>query len=90
MHVAQRTDHTFLDFNATCCSLERATRRTFDVARLADRRLNPQLELLGHRDLDLRIFPRRAEHTHAFDPSFRADDRELFLARELSRLRKVG
>ena len=71
-------------------TFERAAGRVGDVAALADRRMHAELELLGHRDLDLRVFPRRPEHAHAFDAAFRPDDGELFLAGILAGLRKVG
>ena len=53
-------------------------------------RMHAELELLGHRDLDLRVFPRRPEHAHALDAAFRPDDGELLLAGILAGLRKVG
>jgi len=52
-------------------AFERAAGGVRNVAALADRRMHPKLELLGHRDLDLRVFPRRAEHAHALDAAFR-------------------
>ena len=49
-----------------------------------------ELELLGHRDLDLRVLARRPEHAHALDAALRPDDGELLLAGVLAGLRKVG
>src|SRR6266576_1479372 len=42
------------------------------------------------RDLDLRVFARRAEHADTFDATLRANDGKLFLARILAGLREVG
>ena len=67
-------------------AFERAARRAFDVTRFPDRRMNAELELLGHRDLNLRGFAGRAKHAHAFDAAFWADDGELFLAGVLAGL----
>ena len=53
-------------------------------------RMHAELELLGHRDLDLRVFARRPEHAHALDPALRPDDGELLLAGILAGLREVG
>ena len=52
--------------------------------------MHAELELLGHRDLDLRIFARRPKDADALDAAFRSDDRELLLAGILAGLRKVG
>ena len=52
--------------------------------------MHAELELLGHRDLDLRVFARRPEHADALNATFRSDDGELFLAGILTGLRKVG
>src|SRR3954468_7010902 len=58
VNVAKGADHAFVYVHGTSRSFQRATGRALDVARLADRRLNPELELLGHRDLDLRRLAR--------------------------------
>ena len=52
--------------------------------------MHPELVLLGHRNLDLRVFARRPEHSDAFDAALGADDGELFLAGVLPRLRKIS
>ncbi len=77
-------------FTLPAGAFERAAGRVRDVAALADGRMHAELELLGHRDLDLRVFARRPEHAHALDAAFRPDDGELFLAGVLAGLRKVG
>src|SRR3954452_9035475 len=88
--MAQCADHTLLDVHGAGRSFQDATRRSIDVSRFTNRGLNPELELLSHRDLDLRRLARRPEHAHSFDATLWADDRELFLAGELARLRKIG
>ena len=52
--------------------------------------MNAQLELLGHRDLDLRVFARRPKDADALDATFRSDNRQLLLAGVLAGLREVG
>ena len=42
--------------------------------------MNAQLELFGHRDLDLRVFAGGAQHADAFDSALGAGDGQLFLA----------
>ena len=71
-------------------AFQRAAGRALQVAGLADRRVDAELELLGHRDLDLRRLARRAEHAHAFDAALGADDGELLLAGELAGLREIA
>src|SRR4029434_9214098 len=90
MDVSQSADHASVDGDAARGAFECAAGGAVDVTRFANRRINTELELLGHRDLDLRGFPCRAEHTHPLDPAFWPDNRELFLAGVLTRLRKVS
>jgi len=71
-------------------TFEGATGRVGNVAALAHRRMHPQLELLGHRDFDLRVFARGSEHANAFNSTFRSNDSELLLAGVLAGLREVG
>ena len=52
--------------------------------------MNAELELLGHRDLDLRVLSGRPENADALDAALRSDNRQLFLAGILAGLRKVG
>src|SRR5204863_1014100 len=65
------------------------TGRVRNVTALADGRLDADLELLGHGNFDLRVFPRGAEHAHAFDLALGPDNRQLLLARILAGLRQV-
>ena len=51
--------------------------------------MNAQLELLGHRDLDLRVFARGPKDADALNTTFWSDNRQLLLARVLAGLRKV-
>ena len=88
--VAQGADDAAVQLHAAGRAFERAAGRVRDVAALADRRMNAELELFGHRDLDLRELARRAEHADAFDAALRPDDGELLLAGILAGLRKVG
>src|SRR5262249_14940912 len=52
--------------------------------------MDAELELLGHRDLDLRVLSRRPEDADALDAALRPDNRQLLPARILPRLRQVG
>ncbi len=61
--------------NAAGRTLEYATGRVSNVAAFAYRRMNAELELLGHRDLDLCVFARGPEDTHALDTAFRSNNR---------------
>ena len=63
---------------------------SFEIAGLADGRMDAELELLGHRDLHLRGLADRPQHAHAFDPAFRSDDGDLFLAGKLAGLGEVA
>jgi hypothetical protein len=58
------------------------------VAGLADRRLDADLELLGHGDLDLGFLARRAEHADVGDAPLGADQVDLLGAGELAGLRQ--
>src|SRR5688572_12083242 len=89
MNVAERADHAFVQSHLAGRTFKGAARRTFDVAGFTDGRLQPKLELLGHRDLDLGVFTRRPEDAHPFDPPFWTNDRELLLAGELAGLREI-
>src|SRR5262249_825992 len=52
--------------------------------------MNTELELFGHRNLDLRVFARRSKNADALNATFRSDDRELFLTGILTGLREIG
>jgi hypothetical protein len=56
------------------------------IAGLADRRLDAELELLGHGDLDLGFLARRAEHADVGDAPLGADQMDLLGAGELAGL----
>src|SRR6188472_2692581 len=88
--MPQCTNHSLVDLDATVRTFQYATRRVRNVAAFADRRMNAQLELLGHRDLDLRVFARGPKDADPFNATFRSDNRQLLLAGVLARLRKVG
>ena len=90
MNVPQGANDSAVDLDAAGRAFERATGRVRDVAAFADGRMNAELELLGHGDLDLRVFARGPKHADALDAAFRPDNRQLFLAGILARLRKVG
>src|SRR6185369_15150785 len=90
MDMAQRADDTFVDGHASSGTFEGSAGRAFDIAGLTNGRMNAELKLLGHGDLDLRGFAGRAEDPHALDAALGADNGELLLARVLSRLREVG
>ena len=75
-----------IDLNAAFRTLQYTTGRIRNVAAFADRRMNAKLELFSHRDLDLRVFARRAKDANTFNATFRPHDRELFLASVLTRL----
>src|SRR5262245_66118824 len=77
--VAKRADDTALELHAAGWALERATGCVRDVAALSNGGMHPELELLGHGDLDLRVFSRRPEHTDPLDAALRPDNVELFL-----------
>ena len=49
----------------------------------------PSLELLGHRDFDLRRLPHRAEDAHVVHHAFRTHQAHAFFTRELARLREL-
>ena len=76
--------------DAASWTFECAARRVYDVAAFADGRMNPELELLGHGDLDLRVFPRRPKNADALNATFRTDNRQLLLAGVLAGLREIG
>src|SRR5262249_29718966 len=80
VNVPQRANNSAVDWDVPVRALQYATGRIGDVAAFAYWRMNAELELLGHRDLDLRVFARGSENTHAFDATFRSDDRELLFA----------
>src|SRR5262249_20123821 len=82
-------DHSFVDLHAASGTFQSAARRVGNIAAFTDRRSNTELELFGHRDFDLRVLARRTEDPDAFDIPFRSDDRELFLASVLPRLREI-
>jgi hypothetical protein len=63
--------------------------RACKVAGLADRRLDAELELLGHRDLDLGFLARRTEHADVGDAPLGADQMDLLGAGELAGLRQA-
>ena len=69
-------------------AFERDARRVGEVARFADRRLDAELELLGHGDLDLGFLARRAEHAHILDLALGTDQMHFFGAGELAGLRQ--
>src|SRR5262249_55782946 len=89
VNVPQRANNSAVDWDVPVRALQYATGRIGDVAAFAYWRMNAELELLGHRDLDLRVFARGSENTHAFDATFRSDDRELLFASILTGLRKI-
>jgi hypothetical protein len=90
VNVAQRADDASVERDTPGRAFEGAAGRVLDVAALADGRVHAELELFGHRDLDLRDLAGRPEHAHALDAPLRAGDRELLLARILAGLRQVG
>src|SRR4051812_26313484 len=88
--MPQRTDHTAINFQATAVTLQDAAWGIGNIAALSNRRMHAELELLGHRNFHLRIFPCRAKDADPFDPAFRSHNRELLLARILARLREIS
>src|ERR1044071_8838938 len=90
MDMAERADDAAFQRHAPGRAFQRATRSVRDVAALANRRMNSELELLGHGTLDLGIFASRSQDPNALDSAFWSDDGKLFLAGVLARLRKVG
>src|SRR5438477_12861342 len=88
--MAQRANHSAIDLDTASWTFECAARRVYDVATFADGRMNPKLELLGHSDLDLCVFACWSKDANALNATLRSNDRELFLAGILTRLRKIG
>jgi hypothetical protein len=88
--MAQRADDAAIHFHAAGRAFERAAGCVRDVAALADGRVHSELELFGHRDFNLRVFARRAEHAHTLNAALRPHDSKLLLAGILAGLRKVG
>ena len=61
-----------VDLDAAARSFRATTGRVRNVAAFADTKLDAQLELLGHRDLDLGVFARprmRTRSTRPFGPT---------------------
>ena len=85
---AQMTPRSTFTLPAVPSSVQPGVSAMSPLSRIG--RMHAELELLGHRDLDLRVFPRRPEHAHALDAALRPDERELLLAGILARLRQVG
>src|SRR4029453_15323999 len=90
VNVSQRADHTAIDLNAAFRTFQYATGRVRNVAAFADGRRNAELELFGHRNLNLSVFARGSKNTDALNAAFRSNDRELFLAGVLTGLRQIG
>ena len=88
VNMPQRANDSAIDLHAAGRTFERAAGRVRDVAALADGRMNAELELLGHRDLDLRVFARGPEHADALDATFRSDDRRVVPCRHTDRVAK--
>jgi len=86
MNMAQCANHSPVDWDVAGWTFQYATGRVCNVTAFADRRMNAQLELLGHRDLDLRVFARGPKDADALNATFRSDDRELFLTSILTGL----
>src|SRR5262249_53287309 len=70
VNVTQRANHSLIDLHTASGTFQSATRRIFNIAALANRRMNAELELFGHRNLDLSVFARRAENANAIDFAF--------------------
>src|SRR5690242_18353317 len=88
--MAKRADDPAFQFHGTGRAFKRATGSVRDIATLANRRMDAELELLGHRDLNLRIFARGTENPDALDSTFWSDDGQLFLAGVLAGLGEIG
>ena len=84
--MPQCANHSAIDLDAAVRTFQHATGRVRDVAAFADRRMNAQLELLGHRDLDLRVFARGPKDADALNATFRSDNRQLLLTGVLAGL----
>src|SRR6478672_8106911 len=90
MNMPQCANHSPVDWDAAAWTFQYATGRIGDVAAFADRRMNAQLELLGHCDLDLRVFARGPKDADTLNATFRSNNRQLLLAGVLAGLRKIG
>ena len=90
MNMSQRANNSAVDLDAAGWTLENAAGRICNITAFADGWINAEFELLGHRDLDLRVFARGSKNADALHATFRSDDRELFLTGILAWLREVG
>src|SRR2546423_3933227 len=90
VNMPQRANDAVINLDAAGGTLKRAAGRVRNIAAFTDRRMNAELELLGHRDLHLRIFPRGPKNADTLNTTFRSDDRELLLTCILPGLREIG
>ena len=74
MNVTQRTDDAAIHLHAAGRTFQYTTGSVVDVAALTDRWLDAKFELLGHRNLDLRVLACRPKDTDTFDLALGADD----------------
>src|SRR5262249_18705474 len=79
VNVPQRADHSAVDLNTAFPTLQYATGRIRDVSAFADGRMNAELELFGHCDLDLCVFAHGSKNANTLNPTFRPNNRKLFL-----------
>ena len=90
MNMPQRANNSAVDRHAASRTFKNAARSICNVAAFTDRRMNAELELLGHRDLDLRVFACRAQDANALNATFRSNNSELLFTGILTGLRKIG
>src|SRR5678815_5669311 len=87
--MAQCANDAPIDVHGAGRTFQRTTGCVCDVAALTNWWMNTELELLGHRDLDLGVLARGAENTDALDLPLRPDNRQLLFAGVLTRLREI-
>ncbi len=82
----RRADQPLGELQRALGPLERDGRRASRVTRLADRRIDAELELVGARDLHLTALAQRSEHAHALEAAAGPDHGHALLGRVLPRL----
>src|SRR4029077_2514862 len=90
MNMPQRTNNSAVDRHAASWTFKNAAWSIRNVAAFTDRRMNAEFELLGHRDLHLRVFAHRSKDANAVNATFWSNNSKLLLTGILTGLRKIG